>query len=112
MIPAQGDVWWAEAEGQRRPVLVVTRSEAIPVLNRIVVAPITRTVRGIPTEIPLDADDGLPQPCVASFDNLQPMSKSFLTRRLGSIARRRYDICAALDALPHLAVLLSAAGRG
>lgn len=99
MTPAQGDIWWAEVEAQRRPVLVVTRSEAVPVLNRIVVAPITRTVRGIPTEILLDTEDGLPEPCVASFDNLQPVSKSFLTDRLGSVWHRRHEICSALNAL-------------
>ncbi len=99
MIPMQGDIWWAEVEGQRRPVLVVTRSEVVPVLNRILVAPITRTVRGIPTEIPLDAEDGLPEPCAASFDNLQPIRKSLLTDRLGSIRRRRRDICNALNAV-------------
>ena len=99
MTPAQGDVWWAEAEDRRRPVLVVTRSEAIPVLNRVLVAPVTRTVRGIPTEVPLDADDGLLEPCAASFDNLQPIPKSLLTDRLGSIRDRRHKICAALEAL-------------
>ena len=78
---------------------MVTRSEAITVLNRILVAPITRTVRGIPTEIRLGIDDGLPEPCVASFDNLQPLRKSFLTTRLGSIWYRRYEICSALNAL-------------
>lgn len=95
----QGDLWWAESEGQRRPVLVVTRSEAIPVLNRILVAPVTRTIRGIPTEILLGSEDGLPDTCVASFDNLQPVPKSFLTSRLGSIWRRRHEICSALEAL-------------
>ena len=99
MTPVQGDVWWAEAEGQRRPVLVVTRSEAVPVLTRILVAPITRTIRGIPTEVRLGTEDGLPEACVASFDNLQPLHKSFLTTRLGSIWYRRYEICSALNAL-------------
>lgn len=99
MTPAQGEIWWAEAEDRRRPVLVVTRSEAVPVLNRILVAPVTRTVRRIPTELPLDADDGLPEPCAASFDNLQPIRKSFLTDRLGSIRDRHHEIFAALEAL-------------
>ena len=99
MTPAQGDIWWAEAEDKRRPVLVVTRNEAIPVLARILVAPVTRTVRGIPTELPLAAGDGLPEPCAASFDNLQPIRRSFLTQRLGSVRNRRHEICAALEAL-------------
>ena len=59
VIPHQGDIWWAEAEDQRRPVLVVTRSEAVPVLGWILVAPITRTIRGIPTEIPLARRTGV-----------------------------------------------------
>lgn len=99
MTPVQGDIWWAESEGQRRPVLVVTRSEATPVLNRILVAPVTRSIRGIPTEVRLDSEDGLPETSVASFDNLQPVPKSFLTSRLGSIWHRRHEICSALEAL-------------
>ena len=97
--PAQGEIWWAEAEDKRRPVLVVTRSEAIPVLDWIVVAPVTRTIRGIPTEIPLDEEDGLGVACVATFDNIQPMRKTFLTEFVGSIAQRRSEICGAVAAL-------------
>ena len=99
MTPTQGDIWWAEAEDKRRPVMVVTRSEAIPVLDWIIVAPVTRTVRGIPAEVPLDTDDGLPEPCAASFDNLQPIRKSYLTGFVGSIAHRRSEVCRALSAL-------------
>lgn len=98
--PRQGEVWWAETEDKRRPVLIVTRSEAIPVLTSIVVAPVTHTIRGIATEIPLDAKDGLPSPCVASFDNVQPIHRSLLTFRVGSTPpERRSEICGALAAL-------------
>ena len=79
-VPRQGEVWWAEAEDKRRPVLVVTRSDAIPVLRWVVVAPITRTVRDIRTEVRLGAEDGLREDSVASFDNLQPIRRSFLKR--------------------------------
>ena len=99
MTLRQGDVCWAEAEDKRRPVVVVTRSEAIPVLDRIVVAPVTRTIRSIQTEVPLGAESGLDEPCVASFDNLQPIRKSFLSPPLGSIASPRRSICNALAAL-------------
>lgn len=99
VTPAQGDIWWAEAEDKRRPVLVVTRSEAIPVLDWIVVAPVTRTIRGIPTEIRLDREDGLVAPCVAAFDNVQPIRKTFLTEFVGSISQRRTEICRAVAAL-------------
>lgn len=98
--PRQGDVWWAEAEDKRRPVLVVTRSEAIPVLTWLLVAPVTRTVRGIPTEVPLGGPEGLREECAASFDNLQPLRRSFLAERAGALdAVRCPEICRALNAL-------------
>lgn len=99
-LPRQGDVWWAETEDKRRPVLVVTRSEAVPVLARLVVAPVTSNVRGIPTEILLGVEEGLPRPCVASFDNAQPIRRSSLTRLVGRLGpARRDELCRALSAL-------------
>jgi mRNA interferase MazF len=97
--PRQGEIWWAEAADKRRPVLVVTRSEAVLVLTSIVVAPVTRTIRDIPTEIHLGADEGLPSECAASFDNLQRIRRSALTDRLGDVGSRRPEICGALKAL-------------
>ena len=98
MTPEQGEIWWAEAEDRRRPVLVVTRDEAIAVLTHLVVAPVTRTVRDIPTEIALGPAENLPDACAASFDNLQPIRRSLLTGRVGRIADRE-RICVALLAL-------------
>lgn len=98
-IPLQGEIWWAETEDKRRPVLIVTRSEAMVVLTGVVVAPLTRTVRGIPTEIPLGPDEGLAVECAASFDNLQRVRRSMLTERTGDLGMRRQEICAALRAL-------------
>ena len=98
--PSQGEIWWAEAADQRRPVLVVTRSDAVPVLRWIVVAPVTRTIRHIPTEVMLGPDHGLAVDCVASFDNLQPIGRSFLTERVGELGIDEADeICRALRAL-------------
>ena len=99
MTPVRGDIWWAESEDVRRPVLVVTRDAAIPVLGAILVAPVTRTVRGIPTEIPLGHDEGLPRSCAASLDNLRPVRKVWLTRRMGALGPRSHEICDALAAL-------------
>jgi mRNA interferase MazF len=98
-LPRQGEIWWAETEHKRRPVLVVTRSEAVGVLTGIVVAPVSRTVRDIPTEIPLDRDEGLPSECAASFDNLQRIRRSALAERVGALGPRRKEICVALRAL-------------
>lgn len=100
MTPMQGEIWWAEAQDKRRPVLIVTRSDTVPVLTWIIVAPVTRTIRRIPTEVSLGPDQGLPEECVASFDNLQPIRRSFLTQRVGEL---RIDdlgeICRALRSL-------------
>ena len=99
VTPRQGEIWWAEAEDKRRPVLVVSRSQAVTVLNRVVCAPVTRTIRGIPTEIALNESNGLREPCVASFDNLQLVRKSSLAERVGALANPRRHICTALGAL-------------
>jgi len=98
--PARGELWWGEiAEAKARPYLILTRDEAIPVLQRVVVAPVTRTIRGIPTELPLGPAEGLKTECVASFDNVLTLSKSALLRRMGALdAGRRSEPCEALRA--------------
>lgn len=99
-VPAQGDIWWAETEDKRRPVLVVTRTDAVPVLGAVVVAPVTRTIRGIDTEVRLGPRHGLREDCVASFDNLVPVRRSHLTQRVGRLGPEdATDICRALRAV-------------
>ena len=97
--PKQGEIWWAELESARRPVLVVTRTEAVPVLTGIVVAPITRTVRSIPSEIRLGADEGLDTECAANFDSMQRIQRTALTTKLGDLGVRRSEICTALQTM-------------
>lgn len=94
----RGDICWAELpEYGRRPVLVLTRAEAIPVLNRVLVAPLTRTVRGIPTELRLGTEDGLPDECVVSFDNVQAATSSGLSEPITSLAgKRMHEVCRTL----------------
>ncbi|MGH9127891.1 MAG: type II toxin-antitoxin system PemK/MazF family toxin [Acidimicrobiales bacterium] len=99
-LPLQGEIWWAQAEDKRRPVLVVTRDRAIPVLTWILVAPVTRTVRHIPTEVPLGAAEGLSNDSAATLDNLQPIRRSFLADRVGSLGPvGHHRLCEALKAL-------------
>lgn len=96
--PRRGEVWWGEIEDVgRRPFLVVTRTAAIPVLTSVLAAPVTRTVRAIPTELAMGPDDGLPTECAASFDNLRVVPKAFLTERICELdAVRLEDACVAL----------------
>jgi len=68
-----------------RPVLVVTRQVAIPVLSSVTVALITSTVRGIASEVALDSEHGLSAPSAANCDNLLVLSKSRLGNRRGAL---------------------------
>ena len=96
----RGQVWWGEIEGVgRRPFLVMTRSAAIPVLHSVLAAPITRTIRGIPSELPLGPEDGMPVECVASFDNLRVVPKIYLVDKICELRTPRLaEACAALEA--------------
>ena len=98
---AQGELWLLETPNDKqRPVLVVSRNEAIPVLNNVVVAPITSTIRPIPTCIPVGPDAGIDHESMATFDNMAAVPKGLLTTRLGSLGPSgRGLICSALRAL-------------
>jgi mRNA interferase MazF len=98
--PQRGDVWWGEiADVGRRPFLVMTRSGVIPFLSSVLAAPITRTVRGIPTELALGLEDGMPTECAASFDNLRVVPKANLVAKQCALdPLRLLEACAALRA--------------
>jgi mRNA interferase MazF len=89
----RGDVCWYtfKAPDKKRPVLILTRDSAIAVLNSVTVAPITSTIRSIPTEVVLNKDDGLPDTCAANFDNLQTVPKSNIGDRITRLTARRME---------------------
>lgn len=74
----RGEVRWYtfRAPDKHRPVLILTRNTAIGFLNALTVAPITSTIRDIPSELYLDEDDGLLSPCAANFDNIVTVPKA------------------------------------
>ena len=93
----RGDIYWAnlpEPDG-RRPVCVLTRDAAIPVLSRVTCVPITRTIRGIRSEVALGNAEGLTEPCVASCDNVMTIAQSALdpapVGRIGAAKRVELD---------------------
>ncbi len=96
----RGEVWWYELpELGRRPGCILTRQAAIPVLNAVLVAPATRTIRGIPSEVRLGPTDGMPTDCALSFDNLLTVPKALLVERITRLPERRLgELCVALDA--------------
>lgn len=74
----QGDVYWYtfKEPDKRRPVLILTRNSALGFVSGITVAPITTTIRSIPTEVGLTERDGLFQVCAINLDNLQTVQKA------------------------------------
>ena len=79
----RGEIRWYRfrAPDKRRPVVVLTRDSVLEYLGEVTVAPITSTIRDIPSEVVLDPDDGVPQRCAINLDHLQTVSKD----RLGGL---------------------------
>jgi mRNA interferase MazF len=97
-LVSRGEVWWVEdPELGRRPHLVLTRQAAIPVLSAYIAVPATRTIRGIPTEVRLGREDGMPEECVLSLDNVAVVPKTFFVDRIARLRPERLaHVCAAL----------------
>lgn len=93
----RGDVWWANVPGDKvRPVLVLTRQRFTSKLTSLLVAPVTTTVRSIPTEVALDADDGLPRRCAANFDNVFTLHRSRFRNRISRLRGEQLrEVCRA-----------------
>jgi mRNA interferase MazF len=96
----RGEVWWVEhPDAGRRPACVVTRDATIPVLAAVLVAPATRAIRGIPTEVVLGREDGMPADCALSLDNVTTVPKALLTERIAALPPAKLDdLCRALRA--------------
>jgi len=88
---ARGEVWWAAipSDKDRHPVLILTRDRVIPVRNRVTVAPISSTHRGIPVEVALDEDDGLPHECWVNLDDIVTIPKYLLVQRITRLSHER-----------------------
>ncbi len=87
----QYEIWWADLPkpAGRRPVLLLSRDDAYPVLNKFVAAEVTATVRNIPIEVPLGSIEGMPKPCVVNCDNLRTISKVLLVKKIARLSQKR-----------------------
>jgi len=87
----QYEIWWASlpAPVGRRPVLLLSRSSAYAVLNKVIVAEVTATLRGIPVEVRLGPREGLSRPSLANLDNLHVVARSNLASKIGTLAPSR-----------------------
>jgi mRNA interferase MazF len=96
----RGEIWFATTPGGDRPVLVLTRDPVASRIGSVVVAALTRTRRGLASELELFADgDGVPTDCVVNFDNIHTVPKEALRRRIASLSDVRLaDVCRVLAA--------------
>lgn len=78
MIVQRGEIRWYRfaRPDKKRPVLILTRDPAIAFLNEVTVAPITSTIRQVPSEVILDESDGVPVECAINLYHLQTVPKS------------------------------------
>lgn len=87
----RAEIWWAELPSPAgdRPVVVLTRDAVLHSIGSIVVTLVTRTVRGLPTEVLLGRQQGLPVPCVANLDNILTVPRHRLKRLMGACDIRK-----------------------
>jgi mRNA interferase MazF len=82
---------------KKRPVLVLTRESAVPYLSTVTVAPVTSTIRGVPSEVALDETDGMKGPCAVNLHNAVTVSQGRLGKRVARLSDERLsEVCAAL----------------
>jgi len=95
----RGEIWFAATPVGDRPVLVLTRDPVAGRIGWVVVALVTRTVRGLVSELPLTPVDGLPTDCVVNFDNLHTIPSDTFRRRIAVLTPARLaEACRTLAA--------------
>jgi mRNA interferase MazF len=89
----RGEVWWAELPLPlgRRPVVLLSRDEAYSVRNAVTVAEVTSTIRGIPVEVELGLEEGLPKKCVVNLDTIVTIRKDLLIERIALLPGEKID---------------------
>jgi len=95
----RGEVWFAATPGGARPVLILTRDPVADRIGSVVVAALTRTRRGLVSELELTTADGVPSYSVVNFDNIHTIPRDTFRRRVTALSPRRLaDACRALQA--------------
>ncbi|MSP60275.1 MAG: type II toxin-antitoxin system PemK/MazF family toxin [Myxococcales bacterium] len=87
----RGDVYWVRfpSPAGTRPAVLVSRDEAYAIKTRVTVVPVTRTVRGIPTEVRLGLSDGLPKVGVANADEVVTIPRDLLRERIATLSKTK-----------------------
>jgi len=95
----RGEIWMYhfKAPDKRRPVVILSRNDIIPLLHTVVVAPITSTIYGVPSEVLVGIDNGLNHSSTVNCDHLQTVSKGQLHTFVGSLRPEQLDaVCRAV----------------
>lgn len=89
----QGDIYWYKFKepNKERPVLILTRTALIPLLNTVTVAEVTTSIRNNDAELWLDESDGLPERSAVNFVNIQTIPKAKLGRMITHLSKDRWD---------------------
>ena len=89
----RGEIRWYtfRPPDKRRPVLILTRNEVLEHLNEIIVAPVTRTIRGLRTEVVLSSDDGMPVVCALNFDHVSLAQRDRIGAAFCSLPESRWS---------------------
>lgn len=95
----RGEIWLytSSSPDKRRPVLVLTRQEAIDLLHTVMVAPITSTIRGAPSEVVVGTSEGLKRDAAINLDHVQTVDKNKLSTFVGTVGKSKIEsVCRAL----------------
>src|SRR5947209_7165141 len=89
----RGEVWWVDfpPPTRRRPAVLMSRAEAYRIRTAITVAPLTRTTRGIPVEVNLGPEDGIPRGSVANADSLATVSMTDVVGYISTLSRAKIE---------------------
>lgn len=87
----RGEIRWYKFKtpDKKRPILILTRDSVIKYLGELTVAPITSTIRNIPSEIFLSKNDGLPRDCAINFDHIQTVSKNKIGALISTLPKNK-----------------------
>lgn len=89
----RGEVRWYtfKAPDKRRPVVILIRNLSIDVLNSVTVAPVTTTIRSVPSEVFLSKDDGVREECAVNLHNLQSVAKEQISSLIATLSQERMN---------------------
>lgn len=102
----RGEIWLYtfKPPDKRRPVLILTRQKVIGLLSTVLVAPITSTIRGVPSEVLVGVDEGLKTQSVVNLDHVHTVERQSLSFYVGSLSQEKMAAVCRAWWLPRVAV--------